>query len=549
MHCFAQATPSVTPNPLSNPQVVDILTGVFGLVIPEIILLGSACVLFVAGLFFSSRTFALLLALAGLCGAAIAAYLTSTADAAAYNNFDLSRMLISPVDSGPAAAFVRWFVLGLGLLFLMVSTKEIHRETAADYYGCLLVLLTGASMVARANDLISLFLALELISIPTYVLLYLPSHTKTAQEATAKYFMLSVLSSGITLFGFSYLYGVTGTTNIPTIVETLVQAHASESSPLAVLAMVLVVAGIGFRITAVPFHYYAPDVYQGGPLGVISQLAVIPKVAGFIALARILGMLSPPLENQAFPTSTQIPLLLWLLAAITMTVGNVFALLQDNLKRLLAYSGIAHGGYMLLGLVSTSAYAPAELRLAPAYVSGIDAILFYLVAYALMTIGAFAIIIYLQSADQPVESVDDLAGAGQTHPVAAAALTVALLSLIGLPLTAGFSGKLLLFLSAFAAPPIGGLGIMYKLLALIAAINAAIAAVYYLRVLGVIYLRSPLRPASKTSGVGPLAAAIVCALGTLAIGIYPKPLAEATRTAAPSIKQVADTSVAQATPK
>jgi NADH-quinone oxidoreductase subunit N len=489
--------------------------------------------LFLAGLFVRGRWAAWVLALAGVVGAGVAAVLTAGPEAAAYANADSARLVLSPIDSGPAAAFVRWVALGAAILFLLVSLKEASREIAADYYACLLVIIAGTSLAGRANDLIGLFLSLELVSIPTYVLLYLPAQTRAAQEAAVKYFLLSVMSSAVMLFGFSYLYGLTGTTNLAALTGAFVAARESVS-PLATLAVVMVAAGLGFKITAVPFHYYAPDVYQGGPTGVIAQLAVMPKVAGFVALARILGMLTPPLTDQPFPAATQVPLLLWVLAAVTMTVGNVLALLQDNLKRLLAYSGVAHGGYMLLGLVATSAYAPKELRLDPGFFSGIDAVLFYLVAYAFMTVGAFAVLAYLSAPEQPVETIDDLAGAGQSHPAAAFLMAVALVSLIGLPLTAGFSGKLMLFLAAFKAPPEGGLGNMYRVLTVIAALNAAIGAVYYLRVLGVMYLRTPLRPAERASGVGPLAGAIVCAVATLVIGVYPKPLADAARAAVPA---------------
>lgn len=518
-------------NPLADPKLTDALTGVFRLVVPEVALVGAACVLFLAGLFVRGRAVHFALALAGLAAAAVLAVVFHREDVDAF----AADGLVSPVLPGPAAVFVRWLVLGLGLLFLLVSTKEVG-GAAADYYACLLVALAGTSLVARANDLVSLFLALEMISIPTYVLLYLPARTKPAQEAAVKYFLLSVLSSAVFLFGLSYLYGLAGSTNLTAIEAALTAGNKGAVSPLAVLAVVLAVAGLGFRVTAVPFHYYAPDVYQGGPTGVVTQLAVLPKVAGFVALARLLGLTTPPLSEVPFPAATQVPLLLWVLAAVTMTVGNVLALLQDNLKRLLAYSGVAHGGYMLLGLLAANAYAPTAPTApaaGPEYVNGLDALLFYLVAYALMTVGAFAVIVYLNWPDRPVETVDDLAGAGQTHPVAAGLLAVSLLSLIGLPLTAGFAGKLLLFFGVFEAPTTTGMGNWYRVLAVVGAVNAAIGAVYYLRLLGVLYLRSPLRPAEPATGFGPLLAAVLCAVGTVLAGVYPKALSDAARLAAP----------------
>ncbi|MGL4424455.1 MAG: NADH-quinone oxidoreductase subunit N, partial [Gemmataceae bacterium] len=325
-------------------------------------------------------------------------------------------------------------------------------------------------------------------------------------------------------FGFSYLFGVTGTTNLTAMHSTLAEHHASQGIPMATLAMVLAAAGLGFRITAVPFHYYAPDVYQGGPIGVITQLAVIPKLAGFVALAKVLGLFDGVL---AFPTVTQIPLMLWVLAAITMTIGNMFALVQENLKRLLAYSGVAHAGYMLIGLAA----APTD--------GAVPAVLVYLVAYILMTVGVFAVIAYLNSPERPVETIDDLAGAGQSHPIASAFLAVALLSLIGIPMFAGFWGKLGLFVAAFRASGAeGGLGHLYQVLTVVAAVNAAIGAIYYLKLLGVLYLRSPLKPPEPARGTGPLIAAGVCAVATLVLGIYPNPVANIARESVPSVKSI-----------
>lgn len=521
-------------NPLLDTTRVDALTGAFKLVVPESTLLGAACVLFVLGLFTASRFLHVSLAVLGLVAAAAVALVVQPWEATVQDGITAATEAYHPFLPGAAATFVRWLTLLTGLVLVLLSTREAARDIAADYLACLLIAVAGTSLVARANDLISLHLALEMISVPTYVLLYLPARGKPGQEAAAKYFLLSVLSSAVTLFGFSYLFGLAGSTNLSAVEAALTAANKLAVSPLAVFAMVLVIAGLGFRITAVPFHYYAPDVYQGGPTAVVAQLAVLPKIAGFLALARLLGMTHQPITDLPFPTGTQVPLMLWVLAAATMTLGNVMALLQDNLKRILAYSGVAHAGYMLLGLVTTSAYAPAELGLAPRNVNGFDGLIFYLVGYALMTLGTFAVLAYLNSADEPTESVDDLAGLHQTHPFAAAMLFVALLSLIGIPLTAGFAGKLFLFFGLYDAPTVTGMGNAYKTLTVIAAVNAAIGAVYYLRILGVIYLRSPLRPAARLRGTGPILAAVVCTVGTLVVGVYPQLLWNLVRAAAPT---------------
>jgi NADH-quinone oxidoreductase subunit N len=509
-------------NPFSEP-VQQTLRGVFRLTVPEIALLGTACVVFLLGCFYNRRWLWFLVSLLGVALAGILAGVVKT---------DMPPVLTAaPIIPDAAAGFVRWVAIISAAVLLFVSWPEVDRTNAAEYYGCLLVVAAGVSLVGRANDLITLFLALELLSIPTYVLLYLPGQSRLNQEAAAKYFLLSVMSSAVLLFGFSYLYGLTGTTNLTAIVESLTRANAERLSPMALLAAVLVVAAVGFRVTAVPFHFYAPDVYEGGPAGVVAQLAFLPKVAGFVALARVLGLLAPEARAIPFDANTQVPLLLWILAVVTMTLGNVLALLQDNVRRMLAYSSVAHGGYMLIGVVVASSLPDAKGD--PA-VGGIDALLVYLVAYGAMTVGAFAVVLYLSTPDRPVESIDDLAGLGSSHPVTAASMAVFLFSLIGLPLTAGFAGKLLLFVGAFTAPSdTPAMRNLYQVLAVVAAVNAAIAAYYYLRVIGVMYLRSPIRPPANSRAVPTALAAVVLAAATLFFGVYPEPLNRAARKAAP----------------
>jgi NADH-quinone oxidoreductase subunit N len=455
-------------------------------------------------------------------------------------------------------------LVGTAVLVLF-SWDEIPADHAAEYHGCLLIIAAGACLVGAANDLITLFLALELVSIPTYVILYLPRHDKAAQEAAIKYFLLSIFSSGLMLFGFSYLYGVTGTTNITALIETLSKARSAlidrvepqtVSPPwqgITLIALVMIVAGLGFKITAVPFHFYAPDVYQGTTPGAAALLAFIPKVAGFAGLVRLLGFAPAGLAagtgdpagqpSIGLALGDQVPWILWIMAAVTMSLGNLLALLQNNVKRLLAYSSVAHAGYMLIGL----AVAPRLVDSPGATVGGVDAVVFYLVGYGAMTIGAFAVLHYLSTPEQAVETVDDLAGVGRSHPGAALMMALFLFSLIGIPLTAGFAGKFLLFFDALglAGPP-DGAGISeqlrqqyadqkkwYLALAIIGVLNAAVAAYYYLRIVAVMYLREPLFPL-RAAPRGPILAALgVCVALTLGLGVYPAPLLNAVRFAVP----------------
>jgi NADH-quinone oxidoreductase subunit N len=429
-----------------------------------------------------------------------------------------------------------------GIVLVLFSWNQVAKEWAAEYHGCLLVLIAGVGLTGMANELVVLFLALELISIPTYVLLYLARSDRPAQEAAMKYFLLSVFSSALLLFGFSYLYGLAGTTNLAALTATLTEAshsgawNAPASLPaLALVAVVMIVAGLGFRITAVPFHFYAPDVYQGTTTGLAALLALIPKIAGFVALLRTLGfvhlegLLTSPVESAGTGGPVlggQLPTLLWILAAVTMTLGNILALLQDNLKRLLAYSSVAHAGYMLIGLASAAVQHNSGSAAASA---GLDAVLFYLVAYGAMTVGAFAVIGCLHTSQNPVETVDDLSGLSRSHPRTALLMALFLFSLIGIPMTAGFVGKWLLFWGALGvgkSPESGPVdqARLFQVLALIAAVNAAIGGWYYLRIIAVMYLREPARRLSELVSRPALAAAVLCAAITLLFGVYPNPL-------------------------
>lgn len=513
-------------NPLSDAQWVGTRAGVFWQVVPEAVLLATVCLQFLLGCVYNRRWLWWVVSLLGLVAAMLTAGLLRPEVPAVSET--------APLFTDALASLVRWFALLSALVLLGLSWPEVPSSRAAEYYGCLLTLTAGVSLVGRANDLLTLFVALELVSIPTYVLLYLSRREAKAAEAAVKYFLLSVVSSAVLLFGFSYLYGVTGSLRLTVIVPALTRWHQEMVSPLALLAVVLVLAALGFRLTAVPFHFYAPDVYQAGPTGVVGLLAVLPKAAGFIALGRILGWFTDPL-HLPFPTMSQLPLMMWLIAVITMTVGNILALRQESFRRLLAYSSIAHSGYMLMAGVIVSSWPDAvgNVRLLPS-VNGMEALLFYLAAYALMTFGTFAVLAYIDTSERPVDAIDDLAGLGRSHPVMGVLLTLFLLSLIGMPFTAGFVGKFLLFVGVLAAPGTTAEQVwLYQLLALIAAVNAAVAAVYYLRVIGVLYLREPLRPLPRTWAVLPALTAIVLAVFTVFFGVYSQPLLQKVRQAVP----------------
>jgi NADH-quinone oxidoreductase subunit N len=506
------------------------LADLFRHLIPEAVLILCACVLFIGGLFKSDRRLWGSVALGGLALALAAVLFTSSEQ-----KFDRPTAVFAvPFLFDSLAQLTRLIAILTGIMFVLLSWNEPPQRQTADHHACLLIIIAGVSLVGAANDLVALFLALELVSIPTYVLLYLPKHDDAAQEASMKYFFLSIFSSGLTLFGFSYLFGLAGTTNIAGILQVLYGASAEESrgaSGLAQISMITIAAGLAFRVAAVPFHFYAPDVFQGTSTSGAAFLSYIPKLAGFIAFLRIFGFIVPagvdlaPYQGVGLGLSDQVPTLFWFLAALTMTIGNILALLQDNLKRLFAYSSVAHAGYMLVALASAPYLAGGD-----AASSGVASLLFYLIAYGSMTFGIFAVILMLDRPERPVENVDDLAGLGVSHPGVALMLTVIMLSFIGIPLTAGFTGKFFIFfgaLSAEALPSPAGAaakelpGWLYPTLAVIGMLSAAVAGWYYLRIITVMYLRTAVKPIATFGTLTGRIALVVCVILTLGLSIPP----------------------------
>lgn len=488
-------------------DAVERIANSWEFILPEIVLVATACVHFLAGPFLvteAGQAPAGLrhrwggLALAGLIGAAFFWFRARPmGDVAPLGPFRLDDLT--------------WFVRGLaiagGAVLLLTAWNRVDDGRAAEHHACLLLITAGASLVGAANDLIVLFLALELVSIPTYVMLYLGRRGEGAQEATLKYFLLSVFSSALVLFGFAYLYGVTGTTNLTGMYSALTSGAAAP--PVLAISAAAVIAGLGFRVTAVPFHFYAPDVFQGASTGGAAMLSFVPKIVGFAALLRVLTVPSYGAGPETLAETAE-PIF-WGLAVLSMCVGNVLAFLQTDVRRLMAYSSIAHAGYMLVGL----AVAPYQ----SATVAGIPALLFYLVAYGAMTVGVFAILAAVRPADADpdhVTTTDDLAGLNVTHPLAALLMTVFLFSLTGLPPTAGFLGKLQLFFAAWSADT-GST----RCLAVVMAANAAVSAWYYLRLIGVMYLQAPkagrVRPLESPAFLGGL----ICAAATIALFVAP----------------------------
>ncbi len=426
----------------------------------------------------------------------------------------------------------RWAILAVGLVLILLLTRPHRFEQSAEEAASLLLILAGLMLIAAANELILLFAGLELVSIPTYVLLYVGRHDQRGQEAASKYFFLSILSSAVLLYGFSFLYGIAGSMRLPQIAQALAGAAGGTAQPdfspaLAPLAMLLVFAGLAFRLTAVPFHFYAPDVYQGTSHANAGVLATLPKIAGLAVLARIVIAGMPTVEMASLGWKIAL-----VISVLTMTLGNVMALWQNNIRRLLAYSSIAHAGYLLIGVAvalaaqTNSGILPSDAA-ARAF-EGLGAAMFYLGVYMFATMGAFAALVYLSSgADRQVDTLDDMAGLNRRHPSVALVTAVFMFSLAGLPPLAGFWGKFALLFSALTldeVPSAGGMLLRpwFIALAVVAVLNAAIGAAYYLRVIGVMYFRQPGDSEVRAQrGAGAALAMWACLLVVVGVGLFP----------------------------
>jgi len=349
------------------------------------------------------------------------------------------------------------------------------RTNRAEFWALFLFSLTGAMLCAGAPNLIWLFLALELVSLPTYVMVVMSTRGTASQEAGVKYFFLGALGAAFFLYGFALLYGGTGTTSLAGIASHFATHGIND---IAACGMVLSIVGVAFKIAAVPMHFYTADVYQGAASPISAFLAFTPKTAGFITLLLLVGTMGwnhsldgSSAAGHALPEFARITL--WVLAVLTMTVGNVLALVQHSVKRILAYSSIAHSGYMLVGLIA----GPG----ADFTSSGVSAILFYLLCYGVMNVGVFAVLACLERAPAPgsdadpaeADHIDDIKGLCRTRPILGWCMVICSLSLLGLPFTLGFWGKVPLFTAGIAAGEIT--------LVIILGLNSAIAALYYLR--------------------------------------------------------------------
>ncbi len=523
---------------------------------PEIALFIAACVVMVVGISPSvaTRKLAAVFAGLGVIAAGILAWTTTPSGNAVTAS---SGQVLLP--SLALYAKVGIAIVALLLLLLKPGTVDRAEEAAielgvqkfdalrtnrAEFFSFFLFSIMGLMLVAGADDLIWLFLALELTSLPTYIMVAISGGAgrepaARAQEASVKYFFLGALGAAVFLYGFAMLYGATGSTNLNAIHSSLTTGGVSG---LALAGLILSVLGICFKIAAVPMHFYTPDVYQGASPSVAGFLAFVPKTAGFLSLLLLASMVgwtwSPggalggvAGENALLVagTGTSLPeplrILFWVIAALTMTIGNVLALQQKSVRRILAYSSIAHSGYMLVGLIA----GPGDGSFTR---NGVAAVLFYLFCYGVMNAGTFAVLAGLERKTRDgqmseIDSIEDIRGLCATHPRLGWPMALCSLSLLGFPPLLGFWAKLPLFTSAISAGEI--------ILVIVLGLNSAIAAFYYLRLFGAVLLEKPEANAGEVMAspfVTRRVAAMVSAALVVALMVVVGQLTDASRKAA-----------------
>jgi len=404
---------------------------------------------------------------------------------------------------GYSAFFKLIFLINLVLTTLIsIRYIEIEQVNFGEYYTLMLFATLGMMIMASAGDIIVLYLGLELMALSTYVLAGFLRHEVKSNEAALKYFLLGAFASAILLYGTSLIYGLTGTTSLKGIAQ-YIAANGLNDNPALMLSMVLFAVAFGFKIAAAPFHMWAPDAYEGAPTSVTAFMSVGPKAAGFAALGRILLIAFAGLKvNWA---SVLIPM-----AILTMAVGNIVALSQTNIKRMLAYSSIAHAGYALIGLIAGGG-------------EGVASMMNYLFIYAFMNIGAFAVVILLRNGDFKGDELSDYEGLAKTHPFAAALMLLFMFSLTGIPPTAGFIGKFYLFMAAVNNG--------YTWLAIVAVVFSSISAYFYLRVVMLMYMREPKTAPALSESVPAGLTLAITALAVLCIGLLPQGVIELARAA------------------
>jgi NADH-quinone oxidoreductase subunit N len=398
---------------------------------------------------------------------------------------------------------VLFLILAVLVILSSLSSVEISGRRRGEYYALILSVVLGMMLLASSTDLLMIYISLELVSIPSYILAGYKKEDSRSNEASLKYVIYGAFATGVMLYGMSLLYGLTGTTNTIAIKEFL--SSSSASTVTLYVALLLMLAGFGYKVASVPFHFWCPDVYQGAPTPITGFLSVGPKAAGFAILIRFLymAMSEGALASPGRPLwDVNWPMIVAVLSAVTMTFGNLAALLQKNLKRLLAYSSIAHAGYLLMGVTVLS-------------FDGVQAVLFYLFVYVFMNLGAFLVVIIVIN-KLGAEEMEAYKGLGWRSPLLAVLMTVFLFSLTGLPPTGGFIGKFYLFAAVIKQK--------YYWLALIGVLNSVIALYYYARIVKAMFLEEARDSSKVPVSAFPATVLVLLAVPVLLLGIYWAPV-------------------------
>ena len=464
-------------------------------IIPEIIVLVTACTVLLVDLFAPQRERAFTLAVTTIIG-----LLLAIISEVQLHGKDITGFYGTVVADDFSILF-ELIYLSVAIVTVFISRHYIaeNEMNFGEYYVLLLTAVSGMMFMTSGLDLLVIFIGLEIMSISSYILVGIKRKVARANEAALKYLLLGAFSTGFLLYGISMLYGATGSTILPQIIDE-VQKNGADN-PLVIVGMALVVIAMSFKIAIVPFHMWTPDVYTGAPTPVTGFLSAAAKAAGFAVFVRVL-LTGIPLDGANWEN------VLWILAVLSMTVGNLMALRQSEIKRMLAFSSIAHAGYVLVAVVVGSA-------------SAISGVIFYSIAYAVMGTGAFGILT-IRDAGRVPQTYDDLAGYGKRNPFQALMMTLFMFSLIGLPLTGGFIGKLQIFSAALD----GG----WVWLTVIGILNSALSAYYYLRVVMFMYMREGALPEGtelpvKSSGFA-LTGLIGTAVAVLYLGVFPDKIIE-----------------------
>jgi len=459
------------------------------IIAPEIAILAAGFVILVSGLFLKKGRNSILTAVSFI-GILIALGLT-------FKSFSITDVSFQGIVIGDRIAFFFKIIFCLGtLLTIFAASTYVGRELKglSEFYVLVFFATFGMMVMASSTDLITIFLGLEVMSIPLYVLAGIYRKRLRSREASMKYFFLGAFASCFFLYGIALIFGAYGSTNLIEISSRFSFAGGA-STILSLAGIALILIGLGFKVAIAPFHMWAPDVYEGAPAPVTAFMSAGPKAAGFAALFRIFSVFAPVL-NDKFTS------ILWILCVLTMTWGNILAISQKNIKRMLAYSSIAHAGYIMIALVVGGE-------------SGFSAAMFYLLVYTIINIGAFAVIIFFAGKKEKFENISDYAGFGFKYPFAGIALTIFLLALIGIPGTAGFIGKYKIFIAALNSG--------FYWLAIIAVINSLISVWYYIYVVVTMYMK-PVEHEHPTLTFSPtlLVAVLIALILTLQLGIFPE---------------------------